>query len=473
LRRAARRLFSKLIDGSSRRQHDDYHHDHDGRLPGARSGRRSRALTQPFDLTSTRPARDGSLCASLSRAGPPDHGAVTMIDPDDHRSLAQRLDLAHFQDDAPGMAFWHPHGLGLYRQLEEASRRHVAAEGYHEVRTPQLLRRPVWELSGHWQHFAGGMFRVDDGSVEAALKPVSCPGHIQIVKRGAPSYRDLPIRLAELGLVHRDEPGGTLHGLLRLRQFTQDDGHVFCTDDQAEAEVERFCRNLPGFYRAFGFDKLSIALSTRPDDRAGDDASWDRAEAALKAVLDRIGAPYTLQPGQGAFYGPKIEYALEDRLGRAWQCGTIQFDLVMPVRFDVRYVDAAGDRRPLVMLHRALYGSLERFLGVLLEHHGAALPPWLSPVQVVVLPVAGGNAWADELARSLRGRGLRVRVDDRAETLARRIAEAHDQGVPFAAVVGSREAEARTVAVRRRDGQQVAAVDDAIATIATACAAPF
>jgi threonyl-tRNA synthetase len=394
-----------------------------------------------------------------------------MIDPDDHRSLAQRLDLAHFQDDAPGMAFWHPSGLVLYRLLEEAARRHVASEGYAEVRTPQLLRRSVWELSGHWSHFAGGMFRVADGSVEAALKPVSCPGHIQIVKKLAPSYRDLPIRLAELGSVHRDEPGGTLHGLLRLRQFTQDDGHVFCSPEQAEAEVERFCRNLPAFYRAFGFEKLSIALSTRPENRAGDDASWDRSEAALQNVLDRMGVPYTLQPGQGAFYGPKIEYALEDRLGRAWQCGTIQFDLVMPVRFDVRYVDAAGERQPMVMLHRALYGSLERFLGIVLEQHGAALPAWLAPTQVVILPVAGGNAWAEELARELRP--LRVRLDDRAESLAKRVAEAHDQGVPFACVVGAREAEAGSVAVRSRDGQRVLPLADARAVLEVACRSPI
>jgi threonyl-tRNA synthetase len=394
-----------------------------------------------------------------------------MIDQDDHRSLAQRLDLAHFQDEAPGMAFWHPNGLVLYRLLEDAARRHVAAEGYREVRTPQVLRRPVWELSGHWSHFAGGMFQVPDGSVEAALKPVSCPGHIQIVKRMAPSYRDLPIRFAELGVCHRDEPGGTLHGLLRLRQFTQDDGHVFCSEDQAEAEIERFCRNLPAFYRAFGFERFSVALSLRPANRAGDDEQWDRSEAALARVLDRIGMPYVLQPGQGAFYGPKIELALEDRHGRAWQLGTIQFDLVMPVRFDVRYVDAAGERRHVVMLHRALYGSLERFLGILLEHHGAALPAWLAPVQVAVLPVAGGEAYAAEVARSLGG--LRVRLDDRDETLARRIAEAHDAGVPFAAVIGAREAAARSIALRGRDGQQVLPEAEAIASLARACAVPL
>jgi len=394
-----------------------------------------------------------------------------MIDRDDHRSLAQRLDLAHFQDEAPGMAFWHPNGLVLYRLLEEAARRHIAAEGYREVRTPQVLRRPVWELSGHWSHFQGGMFQVPDGSVEAALKPVSCPGHIQIVKRAAPSYRDLPIRLAELGVCHRDEPGGTLHGLLRLRQFTQDDGHIFCSEDQAEAEAERFCRNLPGFYRAFGFEKLSVALSLRPDERAGDDASWDRAEGMLRAVLDRVGLDYAVQPGQGAFYGPKIEYALEDRHGRAWQCGTIQLDMVMPVRFDVRYADASGERRHVVMLHRALYGSLERFLGILLEHHGASLPPWLAPVQVAVLPVAGGGDYAADLARRLRG--LRVQVDDREETLARRVAEAHDLGVPFVAVAGAREAASRSVALRGRDGQQVLAEAEAVAALERACAAPI
>ncbi|MCB9575323.1 MAG: threonine--tRNA ligase, partial [Kofleriaceae bacterium] len=277
------------------------------------------------------------------------------------------------------MVFWHPRGLTLYRALEDAARRQLARGGYREVRTPQLLRVPVWQQSGHWDHFQAHMFGCGAGGTAAALKPVSCPGHIQLVRRAAPSWRDLPLRLAEMGLCHRDEPGGTLHGLMRLRQFTQDDGHVFCADDQVADEVARFCRDLPGFYRGFGFADVSVALSTRPDDRAGDDAWWDRAERELEAVVRDLGVPYVIQPGAGAFYGPKLEFVLHDRRGRAWQCGTIQLDLVLPRRFDLRYVDAGGARRHVVMLHRALYGSIERFLGVLLEHHGAALPAWLAP----------------------------------------------------------------------------------------------
>ncbi len=397
-----------------------------------------------------------------------------MLNDDDHRKLGQRLGLFHFQEEAPGMAFFHPRGLLLYRLLEEASRSATRAAGYQEVRTPQLLRQAIWEASGHWQHFSENMFRVLDQSCPAALKPVSCPGHVEIVRRMAPSYRDLPIRLAELGAVHRDEPSGTLHGLLRLRQFTQDDGHVFCSDEQAEAEVERFCRSLPDFYRAFGFERLGIALSTRPAERAGDDAAWDRAEGILQAVLERLQQPYLLQPGAGAFYGPKIEVTLEDRQGRAWQCGTIQVDLVMPKRFDLRYVDAAGERRHPVMLHRALYGSLERFLGILLEHHGARLPLWLAPEQVVVLPVTaeqheGAASFCDKLVRA----GLRSHLAAGPDSLAKRLAEAHERAVPVAAILGPRELAANEVTVRRREGQSRVAQVEALAALAADCASPF
>lgn len=396
-----------------------------------------------------------------------------MLDQDDHRSLAQRLDLWHFEDDAPGMVFWHPRGYLLYQLLEGAARARVRADGYAEVRTPQILRRPVWEASGHWQHFQGGMFRVADDANEAAVKPVSCPGHIQIVKSRAPSYRDLPLRLAELGVVHRDEPGGTLHGLLRLRQFTQDDGHVFCGEEHVPAELDRFCRSLRPFYAAFGFEQIEFALSTRPPDRAGDDALWDWAEDALRAALDRLGGPYALQEGAGAFYGPKIELSLQDRLGRRWQCGTIQLDLVMPRRFDLRYVAAGGERRHPVMLHRALYGSLERFLGVLLEHHRGRLPPWLSPVQARVLPVAQAhNAYAYEVARALSDIGLRAEADAREESLGRRIAEAHADAVPFVAVVGDRERRDRAVTLRDRDGQSTSPLEEAREALRARCAPP-
>ena len=372
------------------------------------------------------------------------------LDPDDHRVLANRLDLLHFQDEAPGMVFWHPRGFALYRVLEAAARAHVLAAGYREVRTPQLVRRPIWEASGHWAHFRSGMFAIGDGNVEAALKPVNCPGHIQIVKRMAPSWRDLPIRIAEMGLVHRDEAGGTLHGLLRLRQFTQDDGHVFCSEAQIADEVARFCRDLPAFYRRFGFTDVSVVLSTRPAERAGDDAWWDRAEAALAGVIDALALPHEVAPGGGAFYGPKLEFVLHDRRGRPWQCGTIQLDLVMPHQFDVRYVTPSGEREHVVMLHRALYGSIERFLGILLEHHRGALPAWLAPEQVAVVPIADAqHAQARQLADQLAQRGLRVRIDaDSGATLARRVAIAHHDGVPLVAVIGAREVETDRVALR-------------------------
>ena len=390
----------------------------------------------------------------------------------DHRSLAHRLDLLHFQDEAPGMVFWHPRGFALYRFLEEVARRELRAQGYAEVRTPQILRRPVWEASGHWQHFQAGLFRVDDQSVQAAVKPVSCPGHLYIAGRRPPSYRELPLRLAELGLVHRDEPSGTLHGLLRLRQFTQDDGHIFCTEAQAEAEVVRFCRAVPEFYRAFGFDDLSLALSTRPEQRAGDDALWDQSEAVLASALKQLGIPFAVQPGAGAFYGPKIEYALRDRLGRQWQCGTIQFDLVMPRQFDLRYVDAAGERRHPVMLHRALYGSLERFLGMLLEQHAEALPAWLAPVQVALLPISAAEIPAVQaLQTQLLGAGIRCEVQE-DESLSKRIALAHAQMVPLQAVIGPREAAAGSVMLRTRAGQSVLARDTAVAEISRLCAPP-
>jgi threonyl-tRNA synthetase len=395
------------------------------------------------------------------------------LQPEDHRSIAQRLDLWHFREEAPGMVFWHPNGYRLYRSLEDAVRRVTEAQGYAEVRTPQILRRPVWEASGHWEHFLGGMFRVEDQAVPAAIKPVSCPGHVYLAERRAPSYRDLPMRFAELGVVHRDEPSGTLHGVMRLRQFTQDDGHIFCVDEaQAEEEVLRFCRVVPAFYRAFGFEEVSVALSLRPAERAGDDALWDRAEGALLSVLRRLGGPYAVQQGAGAFYGPKLEYALRDRLGREWQCGTIQFDLVMPRRFDLRFVDAGGERRHPVMLHRALYGSLERFLGILLEHHAGALPAWLAPVQAAALPIADAQAPAARtLKEELSLRGIRAEVVHEG-SLSKRIAEAHARSVPFQLVLGPREVAAGEVTLRDRGGQATLSMEAAAAELARRCAAP-
>ena len=396
-------------------------------------------------------------------------------DDGDHRSLLARLDLAHFQDEAPAMVFWHPRGWTLYRLLEQAARDHVLARGYREVRTPQLMRRPVWEASGHWSKFHASMFASGSGAGESALKPVSCPGHIQLVKKRAPSWRDLPIRLAEFGIVHRDEASGTLHGLMRLRQFTQDDGHIFCLADQVAGEVERFCRELPAFYRRFGLDEISVVLSLRPDDRIGDDSSWDRAERALADAVERAGIACEVVPGGGAIYGPKLEFVLRDRRGRSWQCGTIQLDFFMPERFDVRYVAPDGDRRHVVMLHRALFGSIERFMGVLLEHHGAQLPAWLAPEQIAIVPVGEAHrAQAEAIAARLAP--LRVRVDCE-DSLARRVAIAHHDGVPFVIVIGDRELADGTLAIRGRDGRDgrdarwSAPIDEAVAKVSARCAA--
>lgn len=391
----------------------------------------------------------------------------------DHRAAGPRLGLFHLQDEAPGMVFWHPKGLALVRALEDAARRRTAAEGYQEVRTPQLLRQSIWETSGHWQHFRQHMFAVQEDGLCAALKPVSCPCHIQIAGQGVLSYRDLPLRLCEFGLCHRDEPSGTLHGLFRLRQFTQDDGHVFCRDDQVAAEIDRFCRGAAAFYAALGFDDLRVALSTRPPQRAGEDASWDRAEALLAEAAAGAGMRPTLQPGEGAFYGPKLELSLRDRLGRAWQCGTIQLDYVLPRRFGLTYVDADGQRRAPALLHRALYGSVERFLAILLEHCGGALPAWLAPVQVLVTPIGPGQQEAAVAALAeLRAAGLRAELDDRSESLARRVAEAHANGIPCLAVIGAREAAAGTLALRERDGQRVLPRTEAITALRERCAAP-
>ena len=395
------------------------------------------------------------------------------MDDHDHRSLAQRLDLFHFQEEAPGMVFWHENGLVLYHLLEAAVRRELARQGYAEVKTPQIMRRPVWEKSGHWQHFEAGMFRVRDQKLDAAIKPVSCPGHVYVAERMRPSYRDLPIRLAEFGVVHRDEPSGTLQGLLRLRQFTQDDGHVFCTFEQALDEVDRFCRALPEFYGLFGFSELGFSLATRPVERAGDPQLWDRAESALEEVVQRLDWPCSIQPGGGAFYGPKLEFVLKDRLGRSWQCGTIQFDLVMPERFDLSYVERGGERRRLVMLHRALYGSLERFLGILLEHHGSSLPHWLLPRQVRILPVSEVHlGWAREVEQSLRSAGLRASLDARGESLSRRIADAHRLAIPFVLVVGQKEVAERAVALRASDGQRSLSVNAARDELVQRCRPP-
>jgi threonyl-tRNA synthetase len=373
-----------------------------------------------------------------------------MLEEHDHRHIAERQQLFHFQDEAPGMVFWHPRGALVYRLLEEAARREIARSGYREVRTPELLRQSIWEASGHWAHFAEGMFKLeeDDGR-GLALRPVNCPGHTQLYRHELRSYRDLPLRLAEFGVVHRKEPSGALQGLFRLRQFTQDDGHIFCRPDQLEEELADFCRSLLRFYRAFGFEDVELGLSTRPEQRIGDAASWDHAEGVLRVVAAGAGIPLREQPGEGAFYGPKLEFKLRDRLGRIWQCGTIQLDFNMPERFDLSYTGADGRKHRPVMLHRALYGSLERFLGVLLEHYAGQLPTWLAPEQARVLPVGPAElAYAQALVRELVARGVRAELAAPSERLGARVAAAHQAAVPFQLIVGAREVATEQVSVR-------------------------
>jgi threonyl-tRNA synthetase len=393
----------------------------------------------------------------------------------DHKQIGQKLGLFHLQEEAPGMVFWHPAGLVLVRAMEDAVRRRLVTDGFVEVLTPQLVRRPIWEASGHWENFRAHMFAFGDPGREEALKPVSCPCHIQIVERMAPSYRDLPIRLAEFGVVHRDEDDGALNGLFRLRQFTQDDGHIFCEKDQLQDEVVRFCASVGAIYEAFGFASSSVALSTRPAQRTGDDSMWDLAEQVLDAAARRGGLEPSLQPGEGAFYGPKLEFSLQDRLGRSWQCGTIQLDFAMPERFGLSFVDAQGAKARPVMLHRAILGSLERFLAVLLEHHQRALPPWLAPEQVRVLPVSDAQAgYARAIAETLQHSGLRATVAQGGQTLSRAIVDAHEAGVPFLAVVGKREAAASQVTLRDRDGpQRVLEQGAAAAELVTLCKPPL
>jgi threonyl-tRNA synthetase len=395
-----------------------------------------------------------------------------MLAEDDHREIGRKLDLFHFQEEAPGMAFWHPRGFAALSALSALIRRHAERDGFAEVKTPELLRLPVWEASGHLQHFRQGMFVVEEG--DAAFKPVSCPGHLEILRRRSTSYRDLPLRYSELGVVHRNEPSGTLHGLFRLRQFTQDDGHVFCAEDQVESEVARFAGSLVDLYRKLGFAEVGVSFATRPDDRAGSDAVWDRAEALLSGAAERAGIRTVLAEKSGAFYGPKLEFSLPDRLGRAWQCGTIQLDLVLPERFDVSFIDRKNERQRPMMLHRATLGSLERFLGVLLEQHRGALPGWLAPEQVVVLPVDESSFQAAENVReAFRRAELRVAWDGRDENLSRRVLAAHENGIPFVAVIGAREARQNTVSLRARDGQRVLSLSDAVSQIKESCAPPL
>jgi threonyl-tRNA synthetase len=397
-----------------------------------------------------------------------------MLSDDDHRAIGQRMDLFHQQEEAPGMVFWHPRGWRLFRNLEERIRRQVVLDGYHEVRCPQVLAEPIWRASGHWEHYAENMFCLEHDERSYALKPVNCPGHAQLFARMAASYRDLPVRLAEIGLCHRRERSGSLLGLMRLWQFSQDDGHIFCAPEHIPDEIARFCRSLRALYAELGFEQVHVGFSSRPVERAGDDSLWDQAEAWLAAAARGADLDVEHQPGQGAFYGPKLDFSLRDRRGRPWQCGSIQLDLVLPERFDLSYVDSSGSRRRPVMLHRALLGSLERFIAILLEHYRGALPPWLAPEQLAVLPISRDHAaYAREVVARADAEGVHVSFDDRSESLSRRIVDAHALGIPLIVAVGRREVDQRSVRIRERDGaQRDLALDEAICEIARRCRPP-
>jgi threonyl-tRNA synthetase len=374
----------------------------------------------------------------------------------DHRKLGRQLDLFHFQEDAPGMVFWHERGWALYRVLEDYMRARPLEYGYEEVHTPQILDRDLWKRSGHWDKFRDNMFSTSIEEHDYAIKPMNCPGHVQLFNQGLKSYRDLPEKIAEFGVVHRNEASGTLHGLMRARRFTQDDAHVFCTEDQLQAEIAELIDMTLQVYGDFGFDDIDIALSLRPSERVGSDEAWDRSEQALKEALDARGLDYVVQPGEGAFYGPKIEFVLKDCLNRAWQCGTIQLDFSMPGRLGAQYVDEHGDKKVPVMIHRAILGSMERFIGILIEHFEGRLPTWLAPVQAVVLNITDDQAErARELEKSLKKQGIRAFADLRNEKIGYKIREHTLQRIPYMLVIGQRELETGAVAVRTRDGQDL------------------
>jgi threonyl-tRNA synthetase len=375
----------------------------------------------------------------------------------DHRKLAKRMNLFHLQEEAPGMVFWHPNGWTLYQALEQYMRRVQIAHGYQEIRTPQVVDLSLWKKSGHWGHYSEMMFTTESEKREYAIKPMNCPCHVQVFNQGLKSYRDLPLRLAEFGSCHRNEPSGALHGLMRVRSFTQDDAHIFCTEGQIQAEAEAFIALTMQVYRELGFDDVELKLSTRPEeDFLGEPALWDRAEAGLEAALNKTGLAWELQPGEGAFYGPKIEFALRDCLNRVWQCGTLQLDFNLPGRLGAQYVDEDGERKTPVMLHRAILGSFERFIGILIEHYAGAMPLWLAPEQAVVMTITDAQReYAVALEQRLQKVGLRVKADLRNEKIGFKIREHTLQKVPYLLVVGDKEVEADSVAVRTRTGENL------------------
>ena len=374
----------------------------------------------------------------------------------DHRKIGKKLDLFHSQEEAPGMVFWHSKGWSIYREVEDYVREKLRHHGYQEVHTPQVIDRVLWEKSGHWDKFGDMIFSTHSENRDYAIKPMNCPGHIQIYNQGLRSYRDLPLRLAEFGSCHRNEPSGTLHGLMRVRNFTQDDAHIFCSEGQIQDEVAAFMELLFEVYEDFGFKEVLIKLSTRPEKRVGSDAVWDQAELALETALNTKGLDWELQPGEGAFYGPKIEFSLKDCIGRVWQCGTIQVDFSMPGRLDATYIDEEGQKQHPVMLHRAILGTLERFVGILIEEFSGSMPPWLSPLHAVVVNITDNQREAvEKVAETLNNAGFRVESDLRNEKIGLKIREHSMQRVPYILVIGDREMEEGTVAVRMRGGKEL------------------
>ena len=387
----------------------------------------------------------------------------------DHRKLGKQLNFFHLQEEAAGSVFWHPNGWTIYREIETYMRRRLEDGDYAEVKTPQLVDRALWEASGHWDKFRENMFTAEaEDDRTLALKPMNCPCHVQIFRQGIKSYRDLPLRMAEFGSCHRNEPSGALHGIMRVRAFTQDDAHIFCTEDQITAESVRFCELLQSIYADFGFEDVRVKFSDRPDVRAGEDDVWDRAESALTDACEAAELATTLNPGEGAFYGPKLEFVLRDAIGRDWQCGTLQVDFVLPDRLDAEYVAEDGSRRRPVMLHRAILGSLERWIGIIIEQYSGRMPPWLAPVQVVVASITdSANGYAEQVSDAFRAAGLRTESDLRNEKISYKVREHSVMKVPYILAVGGREEEAGTVALRRlgSNEQQVISMEDAIAML--------
>ncbi|MFD2204536.1 threonine--tRNA ligase [Kiloniella antarctica] len=394
----------------------------------------------------------------------------------DHRRLGKELGLFHLQEEAAGSVFWHPKGWALYRSLEDYMRKRLEAGGYQEVKTPQLIDRSLWEASGHWEKFREGMFIAsseDDRTL--AVKPMNCPGHVQIFKQGQTSYRDLPLRMAEFGACHRNEPSGALHGLMRVRAFTQDDAHIFCTEDQINSETVIFCDLLKTVYKDLGFEEIVVKFSDRPEKRAGTDEAWDKSEAALREAVEEAGLEYSPNPGEGAFYGPKLEFVLKDAIGRDWQCGTLQVDVILPERLDASYVGEDDKRHRPVMLHRAILGSFERFLAILIEQHAGKFPLWMSPQQVVVASITtDANDYAEEVRDKLKAAGLRVQADLRNEKINYKIREHSLSKTPVIAVVGRREAEEGKVALRRLGGknQEIMSLEEALSSLTKEAKSP-